>query len=76
MIIATLYHKQNPMKKIVILFFLITSFYINSQNNSIGSNEKLTFTASYNMSGLLTDLAQVTMETKVVKTSKSTLLHF
>ena len=45
------------------------------QNNTIAIGEKLTFTASYNMSGLLTDLAQVTMETSEVKTSKSTFLR-
>ncbi len=56
------------------LLFLIT-FYAQSQNNTIGTGEKLVFTASYNMSGLLTDLAQVTMETSTVKTSKSTLLR-
>lgn len=45
-----------------------------SQNTSIGNNEKLTFSASYNMSGLLTEIAQVTMETSEVKTSNATLL--
>ena len=46
-----------------------------AQNNAIGVGEKLTFTASYNMSGLMTEIAQVTMETGQVKTSKATLLH-
>ncbi len=46
-----------------------------SQNNTIGVGEKLTFTASYNMSGLMTEIAQVIMETDDVKTSKATLLH-
>lgn len=63
------------MKQLVIVLIFIAGFSLNGQNNSIGSNEKLVFTASYNMSGLLTDLAQVTMETKEVKTSKTTLLH-
>ena len=54
--------------------FLLTQFNF-GQNNAIASGEKLTFTASYNMSGLLTDLAQVTMETSEVKTSKSTFLR-
>ena len=45
-----------------------------SQNKTIAAGEKLTFAASYNMSGLLNELAQVTMETSEVKTSKSTLL--
>lgn len=63
------------MKQIVLTLLFLTVFITNSQNNSIAAGEKLTFTASYNMSGLLTDLAQVTMETKEVKTSKATLLH-
>lgn len=46
-----------------------------SQNNTIGVGEKLSFTASYNMSGLMTEIAQVTMETGQVKTSNATLLH-
>ncbi|WP_157207791.1 DUF3108 domain-containing protein [Mariniflexile maritimum] len=46
-----------------------------AQNNAISKAEKLTYTASYNMSGILTDIAQVTMETNEVKTSKSTLLR-
>ncbi len=45
-----------------------------AQNKTIAAGEKLTFSASYNMSGLLNELAQVTMETSEVKTSKSTLL--
>jgi len=54
---------------------LLVTFFSFSQNNTIAAGEKLTFTASYNMSGLLTDLAQVTMETSEVKTSKSTFLR-
>jgi len=47
---------------------------LSAQNKTIASGEKLIFSASYNMNGLLNDLAQVTMETSEVKTSKSTLL--
>jgi len=54
--------------------FFLSSLLSFAQNNTIASGEKLTFSASYNMSGLLTELAQVTMETSAVKTSKSTLL--
>ncbi len=57
----------------IVLFFL--SLSINAQNNAIASGEKLTYTAAYNMSGILTDLAEVTMETSSVKTSKATLLR-
>lgn len=46
-----------------------------SQNTTIAAGENLVFTASYNMSGILTDLAEVTMQTSEVKTSKSTLLR-
>jgi hypothetical protein len=56
------------------LTFLVPSLVI-SQNNTIAAGEKLTFSASYNMSGLLTDIAQITMETSEVKTSSSTLLR-
>ncbi len=63
------------MKSFVLLLLCLSSIFIQSHNNAIGLNEKLVFTASYNMSGLLTDLAQVTMETSEVKTSNSTLLH-
>lgn len=60
----------------LLLLLLITSFTVFSQeNNTIKSGEKLTYSASYTMSGLLTRIAQITMETSTVKTSKSTLLH-
>ncbi|MFD1162505.1 DUF3108 domain-containing protein [Hwangdonia seohaensis] len=58
-------------------FFLLylLSFSLNAQNNAIAAGEKLTFTATYNMSGILTDIAEVTMETNSVKTAKATLLR-
>ncbi|WP_040250575.1 DUF3108 domain-containing protein [Psychroserpens mesophilus] len=62
------------MRYYLLLLLLFVSVIINAQNTAIGTNEKLTFSASYNMSGLLTELAQVTMETSEVKTSTSTLL--
>ena len=43
--------------------------------SQIQSGEKLVFASSYNMSGLMTQLAQVTMETETMKTSKNTFLH-
>jgi len=63
------------MLRIFITLIFFSPFTILGQNNAIATGEKLTFTASYNMSGLLTDLAQVTMETSAVKTSKNTLLR-
>lgn len=63
------------MKHILVLVGLFLSLNLYAQNNSIAFGEKLVFTASYNMSGLLTDIAQVTMETSKVKTSKNTLMR-
>ena len=54
----------------IVALFTIQVF---AQNPTFGNSERLTFTASYNMSGLMTDIAQITMETSEVKTSKSTL---
>ena len=61
-------------KKFLALFILAPILGI-SQNTSIGNNEKLSFSASYNISGLLTEIAQITMETSEVKTSSATLLR-
>lgn len=63
------------MKHFFLVFSLLLFFNGFTQNSSIGSNEKLVFSASYNMSGLLTEIAQVTMETSEVKTSSTTLLR-
>ncbi|MFY7740114.1 MAG: DUF3108 domain-containing protein [Flavobacterium sp.] len=41
----------------------------------IPSGEKLVYAGSYNMSGLMTQLAQVTMSTETQNTSKNTYLH-
>lgn len=62
------------INKLIALSFLIP-ILVFSQNTSIGNNEKLTFSASYNISGLLTEIAQITMETSEVKTSSATLLR-
>ena len=63
------------MKKIILILAVIASLNSFSQNQTIGFGEELIFTASYNMSGLLTDIAQFKMETSEVKTSKSTLMR-
>jgi Protein of unknown function (DUF3108) len=61
------------MKKIFsAAFFVAFSTFSLAQ---IKSGEKLTFAASYNMSGLMTQLAQVTMETESVNTEKNNYLH-
>jgi Protein of unknown function (DUF3108) len=61
------------MKKI----FLVALFVVFSTLTfaQIKSGEKLTFAASYNMSGLMTQLAQVTMQTESVNTEKNNYLH-
>lgn len=65
------------MKKIVLLLTVIivscstTTLY----SQTIKSGEKFVFAGSYNMSGLLTHLAQVTMTTENLATSKNTYLH-
>ncbi len=62
------------MKHLFGLLFLISvSAFSQNTITAFQAGEKLTFTASYNMSGLLTDLAQLSMEVNEVKTSKSTL---
>lgn len=63
------------MKKVLTLFVLLLCLTANSQNTAIGDSEKLVYSATYNMSGILNELAQVTMETSTVKTSKTTLLR-
>lgn len=61
------------MKKFLLIFcFALSS---NGGFSQIKSGEKLVYAASYNMSGLMTQLAQVTMETETMKTSKNTFLH-
>lgn len=61
------------MKKWTVLLALTVASVVSGQ--AVKSGEKFVYTASYNMSGLMTPLAQVTMATESVKTSKNTLLH-
>lgn len=63
------------MKRFIFSIFLMLNTVLFAQNKTIAVGEKLVFTASYNMSGLMTEIAQVTMETGQVKTSNATLLH-
>lgn len=62
------------MRYTFLIICCLISLLSYTQNTAVATNEKLTFTAAYNMSGLMTDLAEVTMETSPVKTSKTTLL--
>ena len=63
------------MKYLFILLALLFSYSSSHSQQAFKSGEKLTYSASYNMSGLMTELAQVTMEVNRIKTSKSSLLH-
>jgi hypothetical protein len=65
------------MKKIFLLFCIIFSFFsiTSAKSQTIKAGEKLVFAGSYNMSGLMTQLAQVTMSTENVTTAKNTYLH-
>jgi len=65
------------MKKLLFItatILLLSSF---KTENTIGipSGEKLVFAGSYNMSGLMTQLAQVTLSTDRVSTAKNSYLH-
>jgi hypothetical protein len=75
MLNSTLLSKTNFMKYLIIAFITLISLNSFAQNKTIDAGEKLVYTASYNMSGLLTEIAQVKMETSEIKTSKSALLR-
>ncbi|MEM0541764.1 DUF3108 domain-containing protein [Flavobacterium sp. j3] len=63
------------MKSILITFCLLTICVTTTTGQTIKSGEKLVFAGSYNMSGLMTQLAQVTMTTETVSTAKNSYLH-
>ncbi len=65
------------MKKTLFSLALILIFcsFKTDNNTGIPSGENLIFVGSYNMSGLMTQLAQVTLSTEMVKTSKNSYLH-
>lgn len=54
------------------LAFILTTI---SYGQTVKSGEKLVYSGSYNMGGLMTQLAQVTMEAETVSTSKNNYLH-
>jgi hypothetical protein len=65
------------MKKILFITAVTLLFCSFKTENNIGitSGEKLVFVGSYNISGLMTQLAQVTLSTDMVSTSKNSYLH-
>ena len=65
-------------KSLVILLITFSSNGVIAQDlssKSFKSGEKLTYQASYNMSGMLSTLAQVNMETSTVRTKKRAFLR-
>ncbi len=64
---------SNGIFKAAILFFAaFTVFQLSAQ---IKPGETLIYAASYEISGLMTNLAQVTLKTGTIKTSKNEYLH-
>jgi hypothetical protein len=65
------------MKKALFIVFSLIIFcsFKPEKGEVIPSGEKLVYSGSYNMSGLMTQLAQVTMSTEMVTTSKNSYLH-
>ncbi|HRZ97085.1 MAG TPA: DUF3108 domain-containing protein [Paludibacter sp.] len=61
------------MKNIFIIFFI--SVFFAPVSGQIKPGETLVFAASYEISGLMTNIAQVTMQTENISTSKNTFLH-
>lgn len=62
-------------KTTVFLSALAVMLSVSSYGQTIKSGEKLIYSGSYNMSGLMTQLAQVTMEAETVSTAKNNYLH-
>lgn len=63
-------------KSLLIVITLLATYSVFSQENkTVKSGERFIYSGSYNMSGLMTRLSQITMSTETVKTSKSILLH-
>jgi hypothetical protein len=65
------------MKKTIFLLgiILLLSSFKTDTAIEIPSGEKLVYAGSYNMSGLMTQLAQVTLSTEMVNTSNKSYLH-
>lgn len=53
----------------------LSLFLFSSAICQVKSGEKFVYSGSYNMSGLMTQLAQITLSTNTVNTAKNTYLH-
>ncbi len=58
-----------------LILFLSLSFGFSQTNKAFTFGENLTFSASYKMSGILTDIAEVKMQTAKMNTKSGTLMH-
>jgi hypothetical protein len=63
------------MKIIIKVLFLLAFLNTIQFYGQIKSGEKFVYAGSYNMSGLMTQLAQITLATNTISTSKNTYLH-
>jgi len=59
----------------ILTAILVCCSFTTEVKTMVPPGEKLVYVGSYNMSGLMTQLAQVTMSTETVTTSKNTFLH-
>lgn len=80
MILTSSQFKSNNIKRVAKATLFVLVLFLSHYSNvlygqTIKAGEKLIFAGSYNMSGLMTQLAQVTMSTENVSTSKNTYLH-
>jgi len=65
------------MKRVLFILSIVLLLCSFTTENTvlIPSGEKLVYSGSYNMSGLMTQIAQVTMSTETVATAKNSYLH-
>ncbi|MBP9016454.1 MAG: DUF3108 domain-containing protein [Paludibacteraceae bacterium] len=56
-------------------FLLVSLFMFFPLTAQIHANEKLVYSGSYFLSGMMTNVAQITMSTEMLKTSKKSYLH-
>jgi len=63
------------MKKLLLILILLSAWFATAQKSSIPGGEQLVYAASYNMAGLMTQLAQVTLSTEMGSTATKKLRH-
>ncbi len=63
------------MKKLLLILLLAGLGSAFAQKSAIPVGEKLVFAASYNMAGLMTQLAQVSLSTEAVNTATKSAIH-